>query len=76
MIRNMASLSNKHNSMNNWMHYEKKEFTKHNNNAGNSVQGKKIGHQKLHYLESESFSGSWHATGNTGPRFNDGIVQG
>jgi hypothetical protein len=62
--------------MNNWMHYEKKEFTKHNNNAGNSVQGGKIGHQKRHYFESESFSGSWHATGHTGPIFKDGIMQG
>jgi uncharacterized protein (UPF0305 family) len=25
---------------------QKKEFTKHNNNAGNSIQGKNIGHQK------------------------------
>jgi hypothetical protein len=54
----------------------KKEFTKHNNNAGNSVQGKKNGHQKRHYLESESFYGSWHAIGHTGPRFNGGIMQG
>jgi hypothetical protein len=46
MLRNWVSRSNKHNSMNNWMHYEKKEFSKHNNNAVNSVQGKKIGHQK------------------------------
>jgi hypothetical protein len=36
----------------------------------------KIGHKKRHYLESESVSGSWHATGHMGPRFNDGIMQG
>jgi hypothetical protein len=62
MLRNSASLSNKQKSMKNWMQYVRKEFTKHNNNAGNSVQGEKIGHQKRHYLNSESFSGSWHAT--------------
>jgi hypothetical protein len=45
-LRNWASFSNNHKSMNNWMHYEKKEFTKHNNNAGNSIQGEKAGHQK------------------------------
>jgi hypothetical protein len=55
MLSNWASLSNKHNSTNNWMHYEKKEFKKHNNNAENSIQGEKIGHQKRHYLEPESF---------------------
>jgi hypothetical protein len=54
----------------------KKEFTKHSNDAGNSVQGKKIGHQKLRYLEPESFSESWHATGHMGPRFNNVIMQG
>jgi hypothetical protein len=44
--------------MNNWMHYVKKKSKKHINNAGNSVHGKKTGHQKLHYWESESYSGS------------------
>jgi hypothetical protein len=62
--------------MNNWMNYEKKEFTKHNNNAGNSVQGKKTGHHKPQYWESESYSGRWPAIGHMGPRFKDGITQG
>jgi hypothetical protein len=75
MIRNCASLSNTHKSMNNWMHYVKKESTKYNNNAGNSVQGKKTGHQKLDYWESESYSGSWHVIGHTGPRFKTGFTQ-
>jgi hypothetical protein len=76
MIRDWASLSNKHKIMNSWMHYVKKESMKHNNNAANSVQGGKIGHQKIHYWESESYSGSWHAIGHMGPRFKDGITQG
>jgi hypothetical protein len=54
---------------------QKKGVYKAQTNAGNSVQGTKTGHQKLHYLEAESFSGSWHATGHTGPRFNEGIMQ-
>jgi hypothetical protein len=76
MIRNWDPLSNKHNSMNNWMHYVKKESANHNNNAGNSIQGKKTGKKKPQYWESESYSGSWHAIGHTGPRFKDGTMQG
>jgi hypothetical protein len=38
--------------------------------------GEKTGHKKLHYWESESYSGSWHAIGYTGSRFKDGITQG
>jgi hypothetical protein len=37
---------------------------------------KNTGLKKLHYWESESYSGSWHAIGHTGPRFKDGITQG
>jgi hypothetical protein len=75
MLRNRASLSKKHKSMNNWMHCFKKESMKHKNNAGYSVQSKKTGHQKRHYSELESFSGSWNAIGLMGPRFKDGIKQ-
>jgi hypothetical protein len=44
--------------MNNWMLYEKREYTKHSNSAENYVQVKKIGHQIPPHWDSDYSSGS------------------